>query len=34
MNKIIFIFLISFTTIFAQSAGNSGLAFLKLGFGA
>jgi hypothetical protein len=34
MNKIISIFLISFTTIFAQSAGNSGLSFLKLGFGA
>jgi len=34
MNKIIYIVLISFTTIFAQSAGNSGLAFLKLGFGA
>ena len=34
MNKIISIILISFTTIFAQSAGNSGLAFLKLGFGA
>jgi hypothetical protein len=34
MNKIISIILISFTTIFAQSAGNSGLSFLKLGFGA
>jgi hypothetical protein len=34
MNKVIYVILISFTTIFAQSAGNSGLAFLKLGFGA
>jgi hypothetical protein len=34
MNKIISIILISITTIFAQSAGNSGMAFLKLGFGA
>lgn len=32
--KIIILFLISFTTLFAQSAGNSGLSFLKLGFGA
>jgi hypothetical protein len=33
-NKIIFLILLSFTSILAQSAGNSGLSFLKLGFGA
>ena len=32
--KILFLLLISFTTLLAQSAGNSGLSFLKLGFGA
>lgn len=34
MNKIFYIFLISFSTVLAQTAGNSGMAFLKLGFGA
>lgn len=34
MKKIIYFILISCTTISAQSAGNSGLALLKLGFGA
>jgi len=34
MKKILLIFIISITSIIAQSAGNSGLAFLKLGFGA
>ncbi len=33
MKKILFLFLIS-ASLFAQSAGNSGLAFLKFGFGA
>jgi len=33
-NKILFIILLSFTSLLAQSAGNSGLSFLKLGFGA
>ncbi|MDR3609095.1 MAG: PorV/PorQ family protein [Ignavibacteriaceae bacterium] len=32
--KILLFTLLSLTTIFAQSAGNSGLSFLKLGFGA
>lgn len=34
MNKIFLIFILSITSIFAQSAGNSGMSFLKLGFGA
>ena len=34
MKKILLFTIISFTTLFAQSAGNSGLSFLKLGFGA
>ena len=34
MYKIVFLILISLTTIFAQSAGSSGLSFLKMGFGA
>ena len=34
MRKIFLIFIISITSIFAQSAGSSGMAFLKLGFGA
>ena len=34
MKKAILILILSFTSVFAQSAGNSGLAFLKLGFGA
>jgi hypothetical protein len=34
MNKKIFYFLLATTSLFAQSAGNSGLAFLKFGFGA
>jgi hypothetical protein len=32
--KTLFLLLVSFTTLFAQSAGNTGLAFLKYGFGA
>lgn len=34
MAKTILIFIIASVSIFAQSAGNSGLAFLKMGFGA
>jgi hypothetical protein len=34
MNKILFLILLSFTSLLAQTAGNSGLSFLKLGFGA
>ncbi|MBN1639062.1 MAG: PorV/PorQ family protein [Ignavibacteriales bacterium] len=34
MKKIIFVFLILASNLAAQTAGNSGLAFLKLGFGA
>ncbi len=34
MNKIILIIVISSVTIFSQSAGSSGLSFLKFGFGA
>ena len=34
MNKILLVFLISSITVFAQSAGNTGLSFLKYGFGA
>ncbi len=34
MRKIIFILILSFTSVFAQSAGNSGLSFLKMGSGA
>jgi hypothetical protein len=34
MNKIFLVFILGFNLIFAQSAGNSGLSFLKLGFGA
>jgi hypothetical protein len=34
MNKKIIYFLLAATSLFAQSAGNSGLAFLKFGFGA
>jgi hypothetical protein len=34
MNKIILIIIISSVTIFSQSAGNTGLSFLKFGFGA
>jgi hypothetical protein len=33
-NKILFLILLSFTSLLAQTAGNSGLSFLKLGFGA
>jgi hypothetical protein len=33
MYKSVLFFLLSLSTIFAQSAGNSGMAFLKLGFG-
>jgi|ERR1035437_1148554 hypothetical protein len=32
--QILYIILLSFTSLLAQSAGNSGLSFLKLGFGA
>ena len=34
MNKILFLILLSFASLLAQTAGNSGLSFLKLGFGA
>ena len=34
MKKILLIFIISSVTIFSQSAGNTGLSFLKFGFGA
>ncbi|MBZ0200173.1 MAG: UPF0164 family protein, partial [Ignavibacteriaceae bacterium] len=34
MYKIVITVLLSFTTIMAQSAGSSGLSFLKMGFGA
>jgi hypothetical protein len=34
MKKIVFIFIISSTVMFSQSAGNTGLSFLKYGFGA
>ena len=34
MRKIVFFIFISFSSVFAQSAGNTGLSFLKLGFGA
>ena len=34
MNRKIFYFLFAATSLFAQSAGNTGLAFLKFGFGA
>ena len=34
MKKIVLVFIISSTVIFSQSAGNSGLSFLKYGFGA
>ncbi len=34
MKKFFILFLISVTSVFAQSAGNSGLSFLKIGFGA
>jgi hypothetical protein len=34
MNKILFLILLSLSSLLAQTAGNSGLSFLKLGFGA
>jgi hypothetical protein len=34
MNKILFLILLSFASLLAQTAGNSGMSFLKLGFGA
>lgn len=34
MKKIVFVFIISSTVMFSQSAGNTGLSFLKYGFGA
>src|ERR1039458_3772004 len=33
-NKMIFLIFLAFNSLLAQSAGNSGLSFLKLGFGA